>query len=266
MLLNSLKAVARRVAPESLYRLYRKQRVRRFIEGFEPHTVTHTYGGHVLRVRLEDGLAASWYDKDWPTPGEFDRLPLDGATVFDLGAHQGVVALILARRAQHVVAVEAVAHNARVAEINRSLNGQRNLTIVHAAITAGGGTVHLAEELNARLSTHGRVGKVGVRAVTVDGLAAEHGHPDVLYIDVEGAEIEALRGAARTLARKPTLFIEVHVGDLIDGTTQTLVQMLDGYRIECFDEDFASLPGPSDNRFWLLATPDDAKTTTGTPA
>ena len=56
---------------------------------------------------------------------------------------------------------------------------------------------------------------VGVRveAVTIDTLAARYGVPDVLFIDVEGFELHALRGAAQTLkAHRSDLYVEAHVG------------------------------------------------------
>src|SRR5256885_12819787 len=51
-----------------------------------------------------------------------------------------------------------------------------------------------------------------VNVVTIDGLSAEFGAPDVLYIDVEGFECEVLKGARRTLeAYTPDCFVEVHL-------------------------------------------------------
>jgi hypothetical protein len=39
-----------------------------------------------------------------------------------------------------------------------------------------------------------------VEVVTIDGLAARFGHPDIIKIDVEGAELMAFRGAAQTVS------------------------------------------------------------------
>jgi hypothetical protein len=52
-----------------------------------------------------------------------------------------------------------------------------------------------------------------VLGVTIDELAACHGRPDVLFIDVEGYECHALRGARNTLASHPDCFVEVHSGE-----------------------------------------------------
>jgi FkbM family methyltransferase len=212
---------------------------------YERHIVDHTYGGTRLRVSLEDPLAEGWYDGDWSVQSEITLLRQHslrpGARVFDIGAHQGVVALMLAAIAGpegRVVAVEAVPHNAQVAEHNRRLNAAENMTVVNAAIAAKPGTAHVPAELNAHVRTHRGMGLVPVRAVTIDELAHEHGRPDVVFLDVEGSEQDALQGATRTLGEdRPTWCIEVHVGEGLEDTggsaDQLLVELTDmGY--DCF--------------------------------
>jgi FkbM family methyltransferase len=209
--------------------------------------VEHRYGDRRLRVRLEDELAEGWYDRDWDEPPEVgflrEHVLTPGATVFDLGAHQGVVALMLAGLvgpSGRVVAVEASAHNARLAEVNADLNHASQVTVRHAAVAAESGTVLIAPELNARLTTGRRMGTVEVEAVTIDQLANEYGRPDALLIDVEGFEVQALRGAVRTLGRGPTLLVEAHVGaglEDADGSVADLVAALRGYDLWALDED-----------------------------
>jgi FkbM family methyltransferase len=97
-----------------------------------------------------------------------------------LGAHQGVVALLLADvvgTSASVVAVEAMSHNARVAAINRSLDGATQVTIRHAAVAAEPGMLCVGEELNARAS-RGRICQTETEAITIDQLNTTHGPPD----------------------------------------------------------------------------------------
>jgi protein-L-isoaspartate(D-aspartate) O-methyltransferase (PCMT) len=112
--------VARALLPAPALREIRRRRVHAQIATYRRRVVEHTYAGHPLRIALRDPLAEGWYDHDWGTQPEIDVLRSGrlrpGARVFDLGAHQGVVALMLARivgPAGHVVAVEAEPHNAR---------------------------------------------------------------------------------------------------------------------------------------------------------
>lgn len=214
-----LKQLAKAIIPPRIWSSLRRLKIRRSIETYPARRVSHAYGGFPLTIQLADPLGEGWYDQDWPELPEVALLRRHGlrtgARVFDLGAHQAVVALMLARVVGpegRVVAVEAEAHNARVARVNRDLNGAENLEIVHAAVASAPGTLEFFEGLNGSVDVSGGWGRVSVPARTIDDLAREFGPPDVLFIDVEGYEREALRGAVETLARCPDAYVEVHAG------------------------------------------------------
>ncbi|MGA8641423.1 FkbM family methyltransferase [Candidatus Binatus sp.] len=139
-----------------------------------------------------------------------------GARVFDLGAHQCVVAMMLSRivgSEGQVVALEANPHNAEVGERNRALNHIARLKVLHGAAAREPGTIEFSKGLNGAVVGNERDwGLQRVRAYSVDELAREFGRPDVLFIDVEGFECEVLKGARETLRDRPDVFIEVHSG------------------------------------------------------
>ena len=86
--------------------------------------VEHEYLGYPLKISIQDHVAAEWYDNLYG-PDSMSEIAFlqqgrlkPGATVFDLGAHQGVFAMILARMVGEtgkVIAVEGTRHNATVA-------------------------------------------------------------------------------------------------------------------------------------------------------
>src|SRR5215831_18416703 len=181
----------------------RAWRVRRLIRTFPARVVEHTYGSSRLRVYLADPLSQGWYDHDWGNLPEITALQESqlrpGARVFDVGAHQGVVAAILARvvgPTGQVVAVEANPHNCRAAVKNRELNGLPQIEVVQAAVSDKPGTLVFNKGLNGRIDDgSGAWGRLSVEAITIDRLADRFGLPNVVFIDVEGAEFLALAGA-----------------------------------------------------------------------
>jgi FkbM family methyltransferase len=187
------------------------------IESYPVHDVTHTYHGFPLTVRLADPVAEEWYDHDW---GEMPEIALlaryrlrPGARVFDAGANQAIVALGMSRIVGDgglVLAVEALPHNVHVATANKEANGATSLRILHAAVADKPGKLNFSERMNASVDEFGVFGKVEVLALTIDQLSREYGAPDVVFIDVEGFECHALRGAAETLLTHPDCFVEVH--------------------------------------------------------
>jgi FkbM family methyltransferase len=215
-----IKEIARRSIPQPLWTMLRLARVWSSVHFYRERKVTHAYGGFPLSVWLTDPLAQGWYDADWPELREIALLKTGrlqpGARVFDLGAHQCVVAMMLSRivgTEGQVVALEANPHNAEIGERNRALNDIAQLKVVHGAAARDSGTVDFGKGLNGAVVAGEREwGLQRVRAYSVDELAREFGRPDVLFIDVEGFECEVLKGARETLQNRPDVFIEVHSG------------------------------------------------------
>jgi FkbM family methyltransferase len=208
-------------------------RLRYSILAYKRRRVTHTFGAFPLIIELRDPLGAGWYDRDWPELPEFRFLDEHGrlakARVFDLGAHQGVVAIILSRyvgRGGSVLAVEANVHNADAARCNAELNHAENCTILHGAVAEKSGPISFTESLNGSINNTGNGSIVQVAGYSIDDLADRYGMPDLIFIDVEGYECRTLRGAARVLANRPDVLIEVHLGHRLDrfgGSTEELL-------------------------------------------
>jgi len=216
-ILKRCKDFVRWATPSSLWMRLRVLHIHYKRNSYGTRHVRHTFGGLPLLVELKDPDSAGWYDRDWePLPEiEFlkDHRLVPGARVFDVGAHQGVVAMMLASRTAPglVVAVEGNGFNAAAAERNASLNHLENIRVVHGAAAAEPGELLFSE------SSNGSVNKIAwgqtkVRAYTLDELSETYGLPDLLFIDVEGYEVEVLKGARRTLAGRPDCFVEVHTG------------------------------------------------------
>ncbi len=208
---------------------------------FAKRQTTVRYGEYELRLELVDEKGARWYGFDRDVDPEIallrERRLGPGARVFDLGAHQGVVALVLAKivgQTGQVVAVEANRFDYEASTSNRALNNCPQLVLRHAAIADAAGTLEFS--VSGRVSSSQDVlASVRVEAITIDQLAAEHGLPDVLFIDVDGSEGAALRGAREVLRHRPDCYLEIHPPYLkeLGEDAQSVLTVLreNGYRL-----------------------------------
>lgn len=167
-----------------------------------------------------------------------------GATFYDVGANIGWYSLLAARAvgpAGRVLAFEPSFANAALTQANAAVNRLANVTVMCAALTDTDGWLTFLDKGNLqgrldkddfdaqgefRAQRNQRVlARVPVPVARLDSWLEQTGEPppDVVKIDVEGAELGVLRGMVRTLeSAGPTLVVEMHrtqreVADFLDG-------------------------------------------------
>lgn len=184
-----------------------------------------------------------------------------GATVLDVGAHLGFFTLQAARAAGaegRVVAVEPNPRTLGHLRRNLALNGvQERVRIVPAAVGAASGTtrfyVEPAGDTSSRFRPAPAAEEVEVELTTADALMAGLPPVDVVKIDVEGGELEALAGMEATLARAAadvSLFAELNPEALAraGATPADLLARLEALGLEsrAIDERARNLVAPDD--------------------
>jgi FkbM family methyltransferase len=270
---EAMVGLIRRVLPKPLWSRLRAARVERAVKRYKPKRVTHTYGTEQLQLEIADPLAQGWYDRDWPIVPEIDCLRLgssrDDSVIFDLGAHQCVVAMLLARAVcsnGRVIAVEANPHNVLAGRRNLMINGISNCDVIEGAVAERSGRITFTCGLNGKVDDGtGEWGERSVRSYTVDELASIYGVPDILFVDVEGYECQVLEGSPRTLCSRPTCVIEVHVGHGLEDFGGSVRHLLSFFPAKDYnlsvraenDEEFRQLKSDADapqGRFFLAAS------------
>lgn len=145
--------------------------------------------------------------------------------VFDIGMYDGADTAYYLERGHRVVAVEAnpdLVDAARARFADALARGQ--LTLVHAAVSADGAPVTLTLSgadlgssstivSEAWLAAKRPTGRVTVPGITLAQLVAEHGLPEYLKVDIEGAD--RLCVLALTAALRPP-YLSFEMGDDAD--------------------------------------------------
>ena len=145
-----------------------------------------------------------------------------GMTFYDLGANIGFFSLLAARlvgEQGQVIAFEADPEIAARLREHVNRNKFRCVTVVEKAVWSEASKVFF-ERIDPATSPDRGLGHVvnassantiEIEAVTLDDFVRTSPAPDFIKCDVEGAEVEVLRGAQRLLAEKrPGILCEIH--------------------------------------------------------
>jgi FkbM family methyltransferase len=178
---------------------------------------------------ITDAIAAgdTWFLDDYYVLLDILR---PGDTVLDLGGHVGTFALAAAALGCHVACVEAAPRHIRLLEASAARNGFDSLYVIHGAVadhegrieffpSGPWGTIANRVVMDSPGMIQARtLDPISVPALTVDGLLSRLGWDDVsaVKLDVEGAEIAALRGMEGLLSRDDAPVV------LYEANTQTL--------------------------------------------
>ena len=181
------------------------------------HLTCRLPGGETIRVD-PDYRHLAWNAEEYDALKRHTR---DAATVLDIGANVGSYTLLFARwvgARGRVYAFEPGSSSRAGLERHLLINDLSDRVTVRAeAVTDRSGAapfIDAGTHGDNRLLPAARPDTTTVPVVSIDEFCEAAGvAPDVIKIDIEGAELAALRGARRTIAaRGPALalFIELH--------------------------------------------------------
>ena len=152
-----------------------------------------------------------------------------GMTFFDVGANIGIFTLLAAKQMARVFSFDPSPEIVELMKKNLRINTDvaPRITIVEEAVSDSEGFTDFYPHRTGNIGV-GRIFKYGhaenlpiiplkVRMNTLDFYADRFGKPDIIKMDIEGAEAFALRGGEKLFRRKdaPILMMEFHPDEIL---------------------------------------------------
>lgn len=183
-----------------------------------------------LWVDLEDrGISRTlilFGERELEHKAMLEQIVTPGMRIFDIGANMGYYAVMESRlvgSGGQVIAIEPSPSNVELLRRNLAHNDVENVEVREGAISdyPGERQFHLSTQSN--LNTFHDVGSgavhlagesIPVKVSTVPALAEEFGAPDLLRMDVEGHEVEVIRGMLADIKAgkmRPQIIFETHL-------------------------------------------------------
>lgn len=144
---------------------------------------------------------------------EFLKLLNDVETLWDVGAHVGWYSILAAKQLEpsaSIYSFEPNPHNLHFLKQHKDLNSFQNIKIIEHALSDYDGEAFFTD--NQQQSSLNKSGDFKVSVTTGDQIAQSHGEsPDLIKVDVEGAEIEFLNGAKKLItSARPKILLSAH--------------------------------------------------------
>jgi FkbM family methyltransferase len=185
--------------------------------GFKPYVANLTVNNISFQFIVATPLSKSWYAtqenlNSYEMQALSEFMKPQGSVIFECGGHHGrdcVLLASMAGRNGHVVTFEPHPANMDVLCKNIEINCLDNVTAIQAAVGSRPQDIFITSRSNAKVSFRKR--GINVPVITIDEWAEkENIWPDIIKIDVEGYEMEVLKGSRKALSRTPAILVELH--------------------------------------------------------
>ncbi|MBI2682042.1 MAG: FkbM family methyltransferase [Acidobacteriales bacterium] len=193
---------------------------------FRPYWINYSFpDGTRVPFCIGDEVGRRWYHESSGDGGRaegllaaYDQFVAADDRILECGPHHGLVTLYFSlRTAGRILCVEANKNN--VAILRRNIQGNGLEGRVQALQYAISGRDHeslrMVDSSNAYLAHETRFAAFHVESITVDTVCARNAFsPTFVKLDIEGAEMEAVKGAQQIFATCPKINIEVHCKEI----------------------------------------------------
>jgi FkbM family methyltransferase len=203
--------------------------------------------GLCMRIRMPDDKLYWTGTWEYDVTSRIAELVTSDSICYDIGGHRGFMAGVMARNgARTVYCFEPNPVNVSKVEQLAGLNPDLNIVLMSCAIGAKDGIAPFSlmpETSMGKLATSPfqsdaeRTSEIEVEVRSLDSLllGGEIEPPAFVKIDIEGAELAALQGAATLIKQhRPILLIEVHSFELLECCRSWLSER--GYKLSIVEQ------------------------------
>lgn len=193
------------------------------------------------KLRGKKWIKGSSINGCWLGTYEFDKQMLfqeyvkPGMVVYDIGANVGFYTLlssVLTGNSGKVFAFEPVSRNLSYISKHLELNKINNTVVIDKAVSDEIKKLKFTFSSNPSMGHFSENGEIEVETISLDEFVKQgNPPPDLMKMDIEGAEFAALNGAREILKEKnPIIFLATHS----DETKKKCLELLKefGYRIQ----------------------------------
>jgi FkbM family methyltransferase len=184
---------------------------------FVPRIANYFFRTHSFEFCVADKVAEGWYASPNRSTPEHewcaDRIEA-GWTIVDCGCHHGMTSVmfaLLTGPTGRIFAFDVLPQNVAITKHNAQLNRLNNVLARAVGLGEHKGS-KWASLQNGNSVVTGNAGgdAVKIELSRLDKEIPADIHVDFLKIDVEGYELEVMRGAHRVLSGRPVIDLEIH--------------------------------------------------------
>lgn len=204
-----------------------------------PYKRKFTYKETSFNFWIADETAKKWYDVGFNNNlvelEILDQMIDKSDNVLEIGVHYGFFASFIASKINEgrYLGVEMQPKAAMYTQANLKLNGFFNAEIINAAGGSQVGEISYNPHLNGNaIPSKNDKGQFDIPVITIDEIIEREGGFNFLKIDVEGFELEVLKGGRKKLSQFNKIAIEIHNNLLKKNELNELIEILN---INSFD-------------------------------
>jgi FkbM family methyltransferase len=211
---------------------------------FSSYVIEKDLEGYSFKFTINDRCAKEWYDDSRISTKETDfiknYLLKENDIAVDCGAHHGLISILSSKIVGDkgkVYSFEAIPRNVIAIKKNIHINKLNNVNIECLAVSAKNSRINIIDDSNGYISKlNNSANFIEVDSISLDSYFHQKEKPNFIKIDVEGHELQVMKGALKILNTLPNFAIEFHCStfEMPEQAIQEFKEIIDFTKYDIF--------------------------------